>query len=201
MVRQLVAPTPEEAVAFARAVGAPVVVKVLSRDVGHKSDAGGVAVGVAPGDVAACCAELRRAVEASQPRANVEGWLVQEQVTDGVEMLLGVVRDPQLGLALVLGAGGVATEVFADTALRLLPLRPSDAEEMLAQLKSRVLLEGFRGRAQADVHALLRTIHQVAEMAEALGDRLLEAEINPLFVLPEGRGVVAADGLVVLTGL
>jgi hypothetical protein len=131
----------------------------------------------------------------------VEGWLIQEQVTDGVEMLLGVVRDPQLGLALVLGAGGVATEVFDDTALRLLPLRPSDAEEMLAQLKCRVLLQGFRGRGPADIPALFRAVNQFAAMAEGLGDRLLEAEINPLFVLPEGQGVLAADGLVVLTGL
>jgi acetate---CoA ligase (ADP-forming) len=116
-----------------------------------------------------------------------------------VEMLLGVVRDPQLGLAMVLGAGGVATEVFDDTALRLLPLHDCDPVEMLAQLKSRVLLEGFRGRAPADVQALFQAINQLAGLAEALGERLLEAEINPLFVLPAGQGVVAADGLVVLT--
>jgi acetate---CoA ligase (ADP-forming) len=199
VVRQRVAHTPEEAQAFAAEIGMAVVVKVLSADVGHKSDAGGVAVGIAAPDVAGCCVALGRAVRASRADARIDGWLVQEQVIGGVEMLLGVVRDPQLGLAMVLGAGGVATEVFDDTALRLLPLQDCDPVEMLAQLKSRVLLEGFHGRAPADVQALYQAISQFAGLAQALGERLLEAEINPLFVLPAGQGVVAADGLVVLT--
>jgi hypothetical protein len=130
----------------------------------------------------------------------LDGWLVQEQIVGGVEMLLGVVRDPQLGLALVLGAGGIATEVCDDTALRLLPLRSADPHDMLASLKSSVLLQGFRGRPPADVEALYQAVRQFAAMAEALGARLLEAEINPLFVLPRGQGVRAADGLVVLDG-
>jgi hypothetical protein len=109
-----------------------------------------------------------------------------------------VVRDPQLGLAIVLGAGGIATEVFEDTALRLLPLAEADPEVMLAGLKSRVLLQGFRGRPNADIPALYAAVHRFAALAEALGDRLLEAEINPLFVLPEGQGVRAADGLEIL---
>jgi acyl-CoA synthetase (NDP forming) len=187
---QCVATTPQEAADFAQKLGRPVVVKILSRTVGHKSDVGGVRVGVSPADVAAVCEELRAQAH--------EGWLVQEQVVGGVEMLLGVVRDPQLGLALVLGAGGIATEVFEDTALRLLPLRDSDPPEMLLSLKSRVLLEGFRGRPEADVAALFETMTKFGQLAEALGDRLLEAEMNPLFVLPRGHGVRAADGLVVL---
>jgi hypothetical protein len=88
--------------------------------------------------------------------------------------------------------------VFDDVAMRLLPLRPSDPEEMLASLKSRVLLEGFRGGPRCDVGALLHAVQQFARMAESLGERLVEAEINPLFVLPAGQGVRAADGLVVL---
>jgi hypothetical protein len=113
-------------------------------------------------------------------------------------MLLGLVRDPQLGLAIMLGAGGISTEVFQDTALRLLPPRAEDPDEMLANLKVRVLLDGFRGRPRADLAALRRAIHSFAALAEDLGDKLLEAEINPLFVLPEGQGVRAADGLIVL---
>jgi acyl-CoA synthetase (NDP forming) len=188
--RCVVAGTPNEAQAFAQQLGRPVVVKILSGEIGHKSDVGGVRVGVAPDDVASVCEELR-------PQAH-EGWLVQEQIVGGVEMLLGVVRDPQLGLALVLGAGGIATEVFEDTAVRLLPLREADPSEMLGSLKSRVLLQGFRGRPEADVAALFETMTKFGQLAEALGDRLLEAEINPLFVLPRGHGVRAADGLVVL---
>jgi acyl-CoA synthetase (NDP forming) len=184
-----VATTPWEAAAFAAKLDRPIAVKILSSELGHKSDVGGVRVGVPPSDVAAVCEELRAQAD--------DGWLIQEQIVDGVEMLLGVVRDPQLGLAMVLGAGGFATEVFDDTALRLLPLRDSDPVEMLGSLKSRVLLEGFRGRPPADVVALFDAMRKFGQMAEALGDRLLEAEINPLFVLPQGQGVRAADGLVI----
>ncbi len=188
-VPHCVALTPSEAAEFAHKRGRPVVVKILSRELGHKSDVGGVRVGVAPSDVASVCEDLRAQAD--------DGWLIQEQVIGGVEMLLGVVRDPQLGLALVLGAGGINTEVFEDTALRLLPLRNSDPAEMLSSLKSGVLLEGFRGRPPADIPALFEAMQGFGQMAAALGDHLLEAEINPLFVLPQGQGVRAADGLVI----
>jgi acyl-CoA synthetase (NDP forming) len=193
-VRHAVARTPEEAEAFARDVDGPVVLKVLSRDIAHKSDVGGVRLNVRADDVARVCAELARSVG-----RDTEGWLIQEQVAgDATEMLLGVIRDPQLGLALLLGAGGTATEVFEDTSVRLLPLREEDPEDMLAELKSSVLLKGFRGRPAGDVVALFDAMRGFASMAEAFGDRLLEAEINPLFVLPAGRGVRAADALAVL---
>jgi acyl-CoA synthetase (NDP forming) len=190
-----VARTPQQAAVQARTLaGERLVVKILSSSVAHKSDVGGVRVGVAPDDVEAACEALLRNIGAER----VDGWLIQEQVTGGTEMLLGVMRDTQLGLALVLGAGGTATEVFGDTALRLLPLGPADARAMLSELKCRVLLEGFRGGTPGDVEALVAAIERFGQMALALGDGLLEAEINPLFVLPRGRGVVAADGLVVL---
>ncbi|MBV9581915.1 MAG: acetate--CoA ligase family protein, partial [Chloroflexi bacterium] len=193
--RSAVASTPAEAAERAAGLGSErVVVKILSRSVAHKSDVGGVRVGVLVADVAATCEELRRGMAASA----LEGWLVQEQVAGGTEMLLGVIRDAQLGLALVLGAGGTAAEVFGDISTRLLPLGPTDARDMLGELKSRVLLEGFRGQAPGDVEALVEAIERFGQMAVALGATLLEAEINPLFVLPRGQGVVAADGLVVL---
>ena len=187
-VREYAVRSPEEAAAAAQRLGGPVVVKIRSREVAHKTDVGGVRLGVRPEEVAACC----------QRMPSPEGWVIQEQVTQGVEMLLGLVRDPQLGLAVMLGAGGIATEVFGDTSLRLLPLRPGDAQHMLEALKSDVLLQGFRGRPRADIPALLEAVEGFARLGEDLGERLLEAEINPLFVLPEGQGVVAADGLVVL---
>ena len=109
-------------------------------------------------------------------------------IVGATEMLLGVVRDAQLGLALVLGAGGTATEVFEDTALRLQPLRSADPPAMLAELKSRVLLQNFRGRPPADVEALFSAMRHFADMAATLGERLLAAEINPFFVLPRGQG-------------
>jgi acyl-CoA synthetase (NDP forming) len=195
VVRHALAMTPHEAADCARSLaGERVVVKILARGVAHKSDVGGVRVGVALHDVAAVCEELRQRVDATE----FEGWLVQEQLVGGTEMLLGVIRDPQLGLALVLGAGGTAAEVFGDTSLRLLPLGPTDARDMLSELRCRVLVEGFRGQPPGDVDALVAAIEQFCHMVLALGDELLEAEINPLFVLTRGQGVVAADGLVVL---
>ena len=191
----IVASSPAEAQARTAGLRSQrLVVKILARGVAHKSDVGGVCVGVAPQDVAATCAELGQTVRDGK----LEGWLVQEQVAGGVEMLLGVIRDAQLGLAVVLGAGGTATEVFGDCAIRLLPLGPTDARDMLGGLRCRVLLQGFRGQPPGDVEALIAAIERFAAMALALGDTLLEAEINPLFVLPRGEGVMAADGLVVL---
>ena len=136
-------------------------------------------------------------VQAATGRAP-EGLLVQEQLRGGVEMILGLVRDPQLGTAVLLGMGGVAAELFADTALRLLPLSRAEAEGMVAELRGRRLLEGFRGAPPADIPALVEAVLAFAGMAEALGSRLREAEINPLFVLPRGQGVRAADGVAVL---
>ena len=127
-----------------------------------------------------------------------DGFLVQEQVKGGLEMILGFLRDPQLGPAILLGMGGIAAELVGDTALRLLPIDRAQAEAMIAELKTSALLTGYRGAPKRDVAALVAAILAFAGMAETLGDTLREAEINPLFVLVEGQGVRAADGLVVL---
>ena len=161
----------------------------------HKSDVGGVRVGVAPRMWRHVCQDLRAAGRALSA---LEGWLVQEQVTGGTEMLLGVIRDAQLGLAVVLGAGGIATEVFGDTAVRLLPLGPDRRARHAGRAEVPGAARGLSGQPPGDVDALVDAIERFAAMAVALGDRLLEAEINPLFVLPRGQGVLAADGLVVL---
>ncbi|HTY65015.1 MAG TPA: acetate--CoA ligase family protein [Alphaproteobacteria bacterium] len=195
-VTELSAPTPEAASDAARKLSGPVVVKILSRAVAHKSEIGGVAVGVAAEHVAERCRTMSAAAAAA--KAPIEGFLVQEQIRDGIEMILGFHRDPQLGPAILLGLGGIATELFDDTAIRLPPLGPRDAQAMIAELKSAALLHGFRGRPKADVAALADAILAFQAMVLALEDRLGEAEINPLFVLPQGRGVRAADGVVVL---
>jgi len=129
---------------------------------------------------------------------------VQEMVASGgVELILGFHRDP-LGAAILLGMGGVTAELFKDTSMRLLPpqggLHREEAIGMARELKTWPLLDGFRGRPKADVEALVTAIVAFSQMAAQLGDRLVEAEINPLFVLPEGQGVRAADGVVVLAG-
>ncbi len=197
-VREIAADTPAAAQEAGSAFGARVVLKVLTRHLAHKTEAGGVRLGVAAEAIAQGCEEMRRAVR-SASGIEPEGFLVQEQVSGGVELILGLHRDPQLGPALLLGLGGIAAEVFEDTAIRLLPLGREDAEAMVRELKSHRLLTGFRGRPPADVDALVQAMLAFAAMAGQLGERLAQAEINPLFVLPQGQGVRAADGVVVLS--
>lgn len=195
-VRELVAATPEAAQDAARSLPGPVVVKILSRAVAHKTEIGGVAVGVAVDQVAERCRAMRAAAESA--KAALDGFLVQEMIRGGTELILGFHRDPQLGPAILLGLGGVGAEVFDDTTIRLAPLDRHDAEAMVGELKSAALLRGFRGRPKADLAALAKAILAFSEMVMTLGERLVEAEINPLFVLPDGDGVRAADGLAVL---
>jgi acetate---CoA ligase (ADP-forming) len=197
-VAEVVASTPDEAQQAAQKFGgAPVVLKILSRQIAHKTELGGVAVGIAPADVAARCKDMAARIDKAVD-GGLEGFLVQEQVKGGVEVILGFLRDPQLGPAMLLGMGGVAAELLKDTAIRPLPLLAGDAEAMIGELTMAPLLAGYRGRPRADLTALCSAIEAFAAMASCLGDRLAEAEINPLFVLPEGGGVKAADGLVVL---
>lgn len=195
--RELVAADATEAATAARALGGEVVLKILSRAIAHKSELGGVKLGLTADQVPEACAEMLARLRAAGAHAP-EGFLVQERVRGGVEMILGFHRDPQLGPVLLLGAGGVAAELFQDTALRLLPIARADAEAMLDELKAAQLLRGWRGAPPADRTALLDAILAFAAMAAAAGERLSEAEINPLFVLPEGQGVLAVDGLAVL---
>jgi len=182
----------------AQALGGPVVLKVLSREIAHKSDVGGVRVGLAPDAVGPALTEMAERLRA-QGLPAPEGYLVQKMVRGGLEVILGLRRDPQLGPMILLGAGGVQAELSGDSTLRLLPLREGDARRMVDDLRITRLLDGFRGAPAHDVDALVDAVEALARLGVALGDRLQDAEINPLFVMPAGKGVVAADGLVVLT--
>ena len=199
--REVVVHDSAAATEAAAAFGGPVVLKLLSRTVTHKSEAGGVAIGVPPVEVADRLECMHRAVAAATG-IEPDAWLVQERISGGVEMILGLHRDP-VGTAVLLGMGGVTAELFADTTLALLPgsgeLSRDDALDMVRSLKTWPLLDGFRGRPKADVPALVDAIVGFSRLAAALGDRLVTAEINPLFVMPQGKGVIAADGVAVLT--
>jgi acetate---CoA ligase (ADP-forming) len=197
VVREEAVASGADAETAARRLGPRVVLKIRSQRIRHKSDLGGVKVGVAADEVHECCQEMLtrlRAAGAPEP----EGFLVQELVTGGVEMILGIHRDPQLGPIVLLGMGGVAVDLFDDVAIRLLPISRIDAQAMIGELRTGKLLSGFRGAKPCDVEALVGAVLCMAAMGEALADRLVAAEINPLVVLPEGRGVCAVDGLVVL---
>lgn len=199
-VRETIVSTPDEAERAARQFGDRVVLKILSSEITHKSDVGGVAVNVPPEGTGARLLAMADEVE-RHARVRPRRFLVQEMVAGGVELILGMHRDP-LGTAILLGMGGVTAELFKDTVLRLLPqqggLSREEALSMARELKTWPLLDGFRGRPKADVEALAAAIVAFSRMAAQLGERLVEAEINPVFVLPEGQGVRAADGVVVL---
>jgi len=196
-VQEFVVASAREAEQAARTLNGNVVLKILSREIAHKTEVGGVIVNVNPRDVARRCEEMHAAVTKAT-KAPLQGFLVQEMIANGTEMILGFHRDPQLGPAVLLGLGGITAELFNDTTLRLPPLGRQDAEAMIDELKGSALLRGFRGRAKSDVNALASAIVAFSEMVVELGDRLLEAEINPLFVLPELQGVRAGDGVAVL---
>lgn len=199
-VREVVVETADAATEAAHGFDGPVVLKLRSRTITHKSEVGGVAVGVAAGEVALCIDHMREAIYQATG-APPEGWLVQEMVRGGTEMILGLHRDP-LGTAVLLGMGGVTAELFDDTVLRLLPsegaLSRDEALGMIRSLRTWPLLDGFRGRPKMDVGALADAVVAFSHLAATLGERLVTAEINPLFVLPAGHGVRAADGVVVL---
>jgi len=140
------------------------------------------------------------AANAIAPQARITGVSVQEMVGEGVEVIIGVSCDPQLGPVLLFGSGGVMVEVYNDVALRRCPITRSEAHSMIAEVKGARLLQGFRGRPAADLEALADTLVRVSHLAMHLAGHLAELDINPLMVLPSGQGVKAVDALVVFRG-
>jgi len=198
-VDEVVATSSREAVAAAGALGLPVVMKVLSAEIAHKSDLGLVEVGLA--NVGAVRDSYRRIVERAAeraPDAHVEGVLVQPMVTGAVaEAILGLSHQHPFGPTILFGLGGVFVEVFEDVAFRVPPFSQSSARAMVEETRGARLLRGARGRPAGDVTALVRTIMRLQRLALEVGDEIDELDINPLMVLPRGRGVVAVDALVV----
>ncbi len=194
--KNAVAHTAREAVSIAETFGYPVVLKA---QVPHKSDLGLVKVGLkSRSAVENAYRELMQKLEASKGMATGEGILVQEMVGAGTEVIIGIKRDPQFGPTLLFGMGGTLTEIMQDVSLRVCPLSRDDVKEMFTEVKGFRLLTGFRGRPVADIKALEDTLLNVSNLAMSLKNELTELDINPLIVLPEGKGVKAVDVLTVL---
>lgn len=197
MVRDALAHSAAEAAAHAQALGFPVVLKIVSADIAHKSDIGGVVLGVADADAARAAYETILAnIRKAAPDAKIEGVLVSPQIGAGVEIILGTVRDATFGPCIMLGMGGIFAEAMSDTVLRLAPVDRAQALEMVAALKGTSLLKGARGRPAADVDALAGAVVALSELAAAGVDWLESVDINPLIVRPAGQGAVAVDALV-----
>ncbi|MDD2058639.1 acetate--CoA ligase family protein [Pseudomonas sp. GD03860] len=186
----------EQASRIALAMQRPVVMKIQSADIPHKTEAGGVRVGVqGSAQVKAAFEEILGNARAYAPRARLDGVLVQEMVCGGTELILGINNDPLFGPAVMVGFGGIFAEVMKDVSFRLAPITRSEAQAMLRELRSFPILDGARGRPKADVQAVVDTLMRLSAMAVDLADELQEFDINPLFVLQQGEGVRAGDAL------
>jgi len=188
------------AVTAADRLGYPVVLKIDSPDIAHKTDVGGVRVGCPdPAAVRGAFREMLVEVGRRVPTARLDGALVQRMIAGGREMILGVKTDPLFGPAVLCGFGGIFVEQLRDVSLRVPPIGPADAAAMIAELRGAAILSGARGRAPADTGALADAIVGVAALAEAHRQSLRALDINPLLVLDDGHGVVAVDWLIELT--
>ncbi len=184
----------EEAVEAARSIGYPVVMKLVSKQIVHKTEIGAVRIGVRGEDeVMAAVRDLEGS--AAKTSATIEGILVSETAR-GQEVIVGSLRDPQFGQMLMLGMGGILVEVYRDVSYRIVPVEDRDVMEMISELKGARLLQGYRGREKADLPSLVRMVVSVSRMLDDL-DCIAEMDLNPVFVSAEG--VTVADARMILS--
>ncbi len=193
-----VATSVDSAVQIADGIGYPVVMKIDSPDIMHKTEAGGLRLDIGDADqVRAAYTEIMSNSRAYDANARLTGVLVQEMVIGGTEVIVGLNNDPQFGPTVMFGLGGIFVEIMKDVSLRVTPLTRDDAVSMIREIKSFPILDGARGRAKLDVDAIADVLLRVSRMAVDLRDHVAELDINPLLVLPQGQGVRVADALVV----
>jgi acyl-CoA synthetase (NDP forming) len=201
VTQEKLAKSRDEAVAAAKGIGFPVAMKVQSADISHKTEAQAVKLNVADaGGVAAAFDEILKNSKAYKADARIDGVLVQEMVGDGIEVIVGASNDALFGPAVMFGLGGIFAEVLKDVSFRLAPITPAMAREMIEEIKGYPVLAGARGKAPADVDALVDALVKVSALAEDLKGQVAELDINPLIVLPKGKGVKAADALIRMKG-
>jgi acetyltransferase len=179
-------------------VGFPLVMKIQSPDIPHKSEVGGVRVNIeTKGEVFLAFEEIVASAREARPDAAIQGVLVAPMAKAGVEIIIGTLQDTTFGPMIMVGLGGITTELFRDTVYRPAPVSADEAAAMLDQLKAAPLLKGFRGAAKADIPALAQLIAQISLLAARLRGTVAEIEVNPVRVHPQGEGVTVVDALVV----
>jgi acyl-CoA synthetase (NDP forming) len=197
VTREKLARDADEAVRIAAEIGGPVALKIQSRDIPHKSDVGGVHLGARTAEEVRAAAQ--RVLDNSRkhcPDAAIDGVLVAEMVEDGVEFILGMTHDETFGPLVVCGAGGVTVEIFKDAAVLLPPFTPQEVAAALCSLKVSKLLDGFRGAAPRDIDALVDCCVRFGQFVSATDGQFAAIDLNPVFVLPRGKGVRIADALI-----
>lgn len=192
VARTTLATTRHEAQAQADAAGYPVVLKVVSPDIVHKSDVGGVKLNLADRDqVAAAYDEIITNAKAAVPGARIAGVAVQHMAPQGTEVIVGMTTDPQFGPVMMFGLGGIMVEVLKDVSFRVVPLTERDAGQMIGDIKGRPILDGVRGQPPADIEALKRAILKVSEFVQSHPE-VRELDLNPMFAYPDGAMAVDA---------
>lgn len=198
VTREHLATSPDEAVAGAECIGYPVVLKIESADIVHKTEAGGVLLGLStPEAVRSGFAQIVASAQAYDSRASIAGVLVQEMVTDGREMIVGMTHDHEFGSVIAVGLGGILVEVLKDVSLGVPPLTGSTVQHMLNRLRGKAILEGVRGRPPADVDAVVSIVQKFSLLCSDLEDVVSEIDINPLIVFNRGDGAKVVDCLIV----
>lgn len=189
----ILAASEAEAVKAAKEIGYPVVIKISSPDILHKSDIGGVVVGIKDAEeLQRSFREVIQRAHRLMPGADIKGILVQQMVTGGKEVILGMSRDPQFGPLLMFGLGGIYIEVLKDVTFRIAPVGLDDAKEMIQEIRSFPLLKGVRGEKPVDMDAIVDTILKLSQMVIDFPE-IMEMDINPLRVFPQGEGAIAID--------
>ncbi|MCK4368797.1 MAG: acetate--CoA ligase family protein [Dehalococcoidales bacterium] len=186
----------EEAISISRRFGFPVALKIASPDIVHKSDAGGVKLGLETArQVGKAYEDILQAVRQKHPQARIQGVVVQKMARPGVEVIIGMSKDDQFGPVLMFGLGGILVEVLKDVSFRIVPLAERDAAEMIREIKGYPLLEGYRGQEAVDVSHLEELLLKVSEFVER-NPEVKELDLNPIFAYSDGA--VAVDARVVL---
>lgn len=181
----------------ARTIGYPLVMKVVSPDIMHKSDAGCVEVGIKNDEeFDKCWDRLIENAHKYNPEAELQGVLLQKMMKNGIEIITGIKKDPHFGHLILFGLGGIFVEVMQDVSLRLIPINKNEAYEMITEIKGFKILTGIRGKKPADLEAIADVLVRLSKLVEECPE-IEELDINPLFVYENGQGTVAADGLLI----
>jgi acyl-CoA synthetase (NDP forming) len=190
--------TRAEAVSLSESFGYPVVLKISSRDITHKSDAGGVKVNLKnKAEVETAYDGIMQSARQKFPQARIEGISVQRMASKGIEVIMGMTRDPNFGPVLMFGLGGILVEVLRDVAFGIVPLENKDAAEMIDEIKGKKLLEGYRGQDSADKSCLESMLLRLSAFVDGKRE-IAEIDMNPVFARSDGAVVV--DARIILTG-
>ena len=196
VIETKLARTKKEAISLSKSIGFPIVLKVASPDIIHKSDSGGVKLGLANvTQVGNAYSEIMLSIGQRFPKARVQGVSVQKMARPGTEVIIGVSKDAQFGPVLMFGLGGILVEVLKDVSFRIIPVTRQDAEEMIREIKGYPLLQGYRGQEPADIPYLEQLIVKVSELVEQY-PQIKELDLNPVFAYKDGA--VTVDARIIL---